>query len=367
MIFHSLLFLTVILFYVLLCHEKNNGKNELLFLRIIFIVFSVLVATREMTVGSDTPMYLRLFKECADKKWSIVQFGGYFEPGYLALNVLISYISSSPRFFMVVMSLLINYGFYRFIKKYSKQYLISVVVFMGLSYLYTSMTMMRQLIAMIIVLYGFRFLLNKKIIKFAITVAVASLFHSSAWVALTLFPLMSIKYNKKKALIVMAIGILASLSIGLLSNRYMEIIGRNNFYEDRIGGYNFGNILSALIFFALFVISRVVLGRNKTVINFSREDSRDLFVLLGTSAISIAGLQMDIISRVVCYFNILSIISIPYFYSCYMKSRSSSLYALFIVLLFFSYSSAAIVFRPEWNTAYDYKSCLLKGDNYVCE
>ena len=361
MIFHLCLFCGIIVAYFLICSNKRTQKRELLFLRLVFLAFFVIMATRGFTIGTDTPMYLKLFKKCAQGMWGVVKFGGYFEPGYLALNVILSYLSKRMRFFIVITSLIICGSFYRFIKENSKNYFLSVLIFVGLLFIYSAMNITRQFIAISIVLLGFKYIKEKKLIEYILVVVAASFFHSSAWTALIVYPLCNLKYSRAKIVLLSMIGIVAAIMIESISNSFMNMIGRTNYYESRIGVSNMGNLFTSLLFLTAFVFARFVVAKKKgEQERFSDEDSMYLLTLFGTSVISFVGVQMDVMSRTICYLSILSMISIPNITEIYLlkNSKNKLIIVTLIVLLLFSYSSGIIILKPEWNTAYDYKSCL---------
>lgn len=119
MFFNILIFLIIIILCIISKGHSNvtSEKKQLYFLRLVFFVFFVFVAFRGFNIGNDTKMYLRVFSECCSKKLKAIEFGGYYEVGYLILNVIIGIISNSKRFFMIVMSGILNYGAYKFIKE----------------------------------------------------------------------------------------------------------------------------------------------------------------------------------------------------------------------------------------------------------
>lgn len=60
------------------------------------------------------------------------------------------------------MSLIFNAGVYYFIKDNSKNYLLSVIMYICMLFYYNSMTMMRQFLALVIVLFSYSALKKEK-------------------------------------------------------------------------------------------------------------------------------------------------------------------------------------------------------------
>ena len=124
MLFYLALCVLVIIIYLLTRLGKRDKKTkDRLFLVITFIVLFVVVASREMTVGSDTSTYLDLFKKSSIYKWDIINMKSYFETGYLTFNVLLSYLNVTPRLFLCIMAFVCCFAIYKFIKDNSNNYL----------------------------------------------------------------------------------------------------------------------------------------------------------------------------------------------------------------------------------------------------
>lgn len=363
----SLIIFIMILYTILNGTKKKSKKKDLAFLRIVFILFFILVASREMTRGNDTQMYLRVFNECSIYKWSLLKTSGYMEYGYIFLNILISYISKSARFFLVVMAAIFNYSSYKFIKDNSKNYFLSCIMYIGLLFLYTSMTMMRQFTALSILLLGIKFAKEKKVIPFVLIVLFASLFHSSAYVALLYYPIYNIKYTKKKFLLIAVIGVIVSINIGTVFDYVLSIIGRVNYYSHRVGSDSISNFVYTIIYGFMFVFGLYEIRKNNKTKKLDKNNNFYLMSLLFATIINMLGINMNIMSRVALYFDILAIISIPNLISDNVTNEINrkAINILFVVF-FVSYSSTIIYFKPEWNTAYNYKSCIFPKSGYIC-
>ena len=368
MVFNFLLILFTLLLYLIINNiHVEKEKRKIYFLRIIFIVFFILVAFREMTIGNDTQMYLNLFKKCSVHKWSMVKTGGYFEVGYLALNTIISYISNNPRFFMVIMSGIFNYCSYKFIKDNSNNYLFSCIMYICLLFIYTSMTMMRQFTALSILLLGTKYAKEKKLIKFFLIVLLASLFHSSAYVALLYYLIYNMKYTKNKVFIIVIIGIIASVNIGSFFDYIANFIGRVNYYSDRVDSNSVSNVIYTIIYFLMYLFALYEINKSNNNAGDKRKKDFYLLSLLFAAIINMLGIKMNIMSRVALYFDVLTIVSLPNIIhdNVYNIDNRKKINIAFL-LVFTLYSSTIIYYKPNWNSAYNYKSCLFPHDDYIC-
>lgn len=361
MIFNTCLIVFILLLYIVL-HSQHRVKKETsdkIFLTIVFFTFFFFVAFRGFDIGNDTKMYLNLFNKCGIEKWSILKYNTYFEKGYVVFNILLSYISKSSRFFMIIMSAIFNYGFYRFIKKYSKNYLLSTLMYLGLLFFYTSMTMMRQFCAILIVLYALKYAEQKKIIPFILCIIFASLFHSSAWIGIIYYFIDNLKFTKKRVIIILIISMVLSAFIGPAVDKFYSIIGRTNYYESRVGSDSISTILYAFIYFILFFICYIVSHKKHSEELKDEKTNFYLYSILLASCTSILAINMNILSRAILYFSILTIIAVPNILYTYLNKKDNRMIASIILIIFLiSYSNVIIYFRPEWNSAYNYKICI---------
>ena len=368
MIFNLLLILVAFIIYIIIMNFKiiNPDKRELFFLRIMFFAFFILVATREMTIGNDTQMYLKLFEKCSSLKWSAVKFDGYFEWGYLVFNVLVSYLSSSKRFFMFVMSGIFNFVCYYFIKKNSNNYFLSTIMYICLLFFYTSMTMMRQYLALMIVLSGFKFIKEKKPLLFVVSVAFASLFHSSIWLTLLFYPIYHFKYSKTRAIAIFFICIIATLSVGPLINSIYQILGRTNFYVDQIGNNSLANFLFTTVYFIMYLFALYEIKIKKKQ-QLMERDNFYLYTILFAACVNMIAIKMNVLSRAAEYFSFITIIVLPNITENHIyEIKNKKLAYIIICIILIAYSSTIIYYRPEWNSAYNYRSCIIENNNDLC-
>lgn len=358
MFFNLFLFILVIILYVLFNFNKKNNLSNLIFLRICFVLFFILSSIRGYEIGTDTIMYVNLFSKCANGGWDVFSWDSYFEPLYLILNIIIGLFSKSNRFFIVVISFILNYAVYKFIKNNSKNYFFSVLVYIGMLFFYTSMTMLRQFIAIIICLYATKYAKEKKLFSFIICVCIAFGFHSSALLALLYYPCYNLKYSKKYIFIIIFACLLSALFLEPLVNIFMNLIGRTNYYTDRFGSENISNVLFFIIYllFSIFIILEKKNNQNIP--------SSYVYIFLFAMGFNFIAINMNIIGRGAEYFNIFSLIVIPNVLNDIKFKNNKFIFELIFFVFLLLYSSSIIYLRPNWNSAYNYNTCF--NSEYEC-
>ncbi len=168
--------------------------------RFLFILFSVLAilipsilgGVRADTVGTDITVYAqKVFNRAVASSDLLEYIEAYYasfrdiEAGYLTLAWLCSRISSNLNSFLFATQLLIVGFFYAAFYAYRK-YLsmwMGMSVFLCIFYC-TSYNLMRQAVAIAIVMYATSYLLKKKYITYVAFVFLATLFHSTSLIML---------------------------------------------------------------------------------------------------------------------------------------------------------------------------------------
>lgn len=363
MAFNLLLSLVIVVIYSITRVGRLSEKNrDKIFLLLTFVVFFILIASREMTMGNDTQPYLELYDVCDARKWNIFNTGLRYEPGFLAFNVVLSYLHVSPRLFLCITALIFSVAAYRFIKENSNNYLMSTLLFVNLLFFFQSMSIMRQFMALSIILFfGFRVLKEKKLLKYVLVVVVAALFHYSALIALLIYPLYHLKYNRRRVLIMAFCTLLVSLFLSQIYSYITSLLETETDYTYMIGEAKLNNIISTLIYLVTFLFSLFVIKKER-----KQDYGFYLYSLFFTMAIYFVSISMAVLSRVSLYFAIISIIALPNIIEANIR-ESKMLVELIVIGLFMTYATIIVVSKPEWNSAYNYKTCLIQKEGYICE
>jgi hypothetical protein len=160
-----------------LCYKNLKVFNKLFSL--ILYVFLVVTIGLRWETGVDWNNYLNNFENTNNFETALINIIGGYEIGYGVLVLIFKKISNNYSFFLLIHALFFYWGIFRMGKKYSPYFFICI-----LFYYCTNLGMVgsnRQLIAIVICLWGLDFVFEKKIIKFVLTIIFASLFHTSAF------------------------------------------------------------------------------------------------------------------------------------------------------------------------------------------
>lgn len=188
-------------------------KNNKLFIFFSFLIMAMTIGLRGVFVGEDTNMYLNLaeasknisFSEIISgfpkSTWSVDIYGyqNKIETIYLLYNKVIMVLTNHSQFVLLISAIITCWGFGKFIYDNSKDIFLSTYVFLCESLFMFSFNGMRQLLAISIGINSYTYFKKGKYKNGLLLIFIASLFHQSALIYLTLPILLKIK-NKQKAI-----------------------------------------------------------------------------------------------------------------------------------------------------------------------
>jgi len=153
-----------------------------------FLSGSLLVAMSvfRFEIGTDYRGYVYNF-ENSYRTWTWSQFEWSEEPGIEILTWIVVRIHDDYAFLIGLAGLITVGLFMRTYAKYSTVFALSVLFFVLTGPLHGSFNGVRQYLAAAIVLAGHEFIVDRKFVRFALVVGLATLFHVSALVLILLY------------------------------------------------------------------------------------------------------------------------------------------------------------------------------------
>lgn len=203
-------FILLLPFCILQVVSKNNKGFSTAVLFFFCIVLACIAGLRIESPDYDNyARYFRLLSLGADyKQINIVAA----DPAFAYLNYFLANFSHNPLIvfsFFSLASVAINLSCYQ---KYSPYFLFCVLFYMAHTYVAREMMQIRAGLACALCLYSLRFILEKKIKYFIITVSIALLFHLGAAVFMLAYFVGNVRFSRK----IIGLIIIASLIIGII-------------------------------------------------------------------------------------------------------------------------------------------------------
>ena len=267
---YLLIFFIPVFFFL----STNPGRNQnSSFLFLFLLGLSLFVGFSDMFGGYDRYIYGEIFDNIADitttkGKYSESIYYNFYssEIGYTFLNVLISFFTENRYIFILIVTLIIYTCLFISLRKYTENYPLAVVLFMGLWFFFT-FTYLRQVLAATIVWLSIQYVVERKFWKFLVVFLIGFSMHNSAIIFFPLYFIPLKKFSPK--LIVGVMLFLLLLGLSPLPNSFFEIYESSSIVErhaeyNASGGLRIAYILEAFFFLYLILKSYKYIPADKS-------------------------------------------------------------------------------------------------------
>lgn len=345
---------------------SNANKNEKTKKRFLFFSFGLLIllaALRSVNVGTDLAThYAKRYVQIASYSWSrMPEFSAMstYEIGYCYLTKLLSLICPHVQFYIAATSLF-TYGVTaRFIYKNSSDVKMSTYIFVLTCTYYNYMNIVRQAIAISIILLGYEFLKQqtnkiKNYTIFALFVILASSIHSSAILCLLLILFKELKFQRKHIFIGLACTVIFYVLYQQIFGFVLNLFGLSGEYAgyltkeaESVGHINRQSIYMFITIALAFVMGCVTFVAQRKIANadeskkeylLSSNEGFLLYTGLLATVCRLMVFRMNIINRYSYFFVPFVLLLYPMaIYGCKLKSNRK-------VLKWFVYIVLAIYF-----------------------
>lgn len=259
------------------------------------------------------------------------------EPVYRCFVKVLGMISTNVQILYLVQASVISICFGMFVNRRSIDPLVSFVVFLTLRDYSFCLAAMRQGLAIAIIIgFADMYLERKQVIKFIVSVVIASLFHTSALLFIILYPCYHrIRNTKVFAVIMGCIAGVFLASGGLLSSIVSRIPFLDKYDAYVQSEYHQGGIQTTLIIYFLLVVFMVFGIKNK-----KEKQSKEERALTFGVGLELFGNSYGAISRGAFYFTGYSTILFPK--ALVVLPKYDKVRVLFLAFLLIQY----VVFGP---------------------
>lgn len=230
--------------------KKKKNYNIIIF----FVIYFFLLAFRDTSVGIDLPNYIYYFNRVESMGWKAIVDYNAVELGYLFLNKAIQYISKDFQVFLGVAAAICCIPMAFLYYKESENGVISILLYLTSTSIFVlNFSGLRQAIAITFAVPAYYAVKNKKIFKFILFVFLASLFHSSAWIMLAMYPIYRIKVDIKKMIFILTPIIIFVFAFRTqIFNFLLTFLSEE--YQERYGNTTATGAIMTILLIGLFVV-----------------------------------------------------------------------------------------------------------------
>lgn len=298
----------ILLYYLLISNRLlgyTNGKKAYLYMSsMLTMSLYLLVDTKDFP---DLPIYEEFFDYIVNNgrvNFSVDVLS--FEKGYVFLNIIARYISDNFKILIFILSLLMGLTLAKSAYKYSKILWLTYILFICITF-YSTIYIIRQAFALIIILYSLKYVIERNLKKFLLCIVTAFFFHKSSVICLPLYILYPLRINIKTLMIVSLITIIFSVFFSYIITFFSTIITDVADYisedADNI------SVISLMIPFTSLTFS-LLCFRGRI------EDHNRLFVWMGVVECVLTVLSFIVVEfgqfyRLILYFSIAKVFLLP--------------------------------------------------------
>ena len=309
--------------------ENTQKRNiKIIILTIIGIGIPIIIASIRYYVGTDYESYIGIYNIRKDLLLSdLITTNWEF-----LFNVIIkiSGLLNNYQYLFGIMSFLTVIILYATIYEYKTELSLGFMFFLYLFlYFTTSFNIIRQALAIIIVAYSYRFIFERDLKKFIMTVLIASFFHITALVFLPFYLILDKNNTRKKIaktlclVIVLVFTLNYNVVINFLSN--ITIFERFELYSVIQESNNLEFLLN------LVILSLVLLFR-KPLMKYNSKN--ELFIYLYTIDVILmfSGYFSPFLKRIAMYFGISNIFVLASFPQIAKNNRQKVLIYFLLII-----------------------------------
>lgn len=304
-VFYMMIMVSVGGFLLLGNYFKDKKKNKIawLFYILSFIPLFLMFALR-YDVGTD------YFHTYAPGFETIANGGQRFEYGFFLINKMISFFTNNAQWVFVVTGFIYSVFVVDAIRRYSKNPLLSLITLFLMCFVFIAMNNIRQQIACVIILWGYRFIVDKKFVLYLITcLAAMFFFHDSAIFMLLAYFIINFKYFQNKIYILILSGIVLVPAFSIIVPLLLNALGYDYFFE-YFSGTN-GNVILLLQNFAFFVVLYIAFESKLKTDKFRYGLFIFQFLAFLMSTLTFTLDLKELPERITMYFMIFQVISLP--------------------------------------------------------
>ncbi len=177
-------------------HLAKTYRKDNLFLIISCIHIGVIMAFRSIYVGTDTFNYAQAFNAIKDTGRISASHVASVSKVFLLLFNIFSFLPRNQGY-MIITSVPVVISLYFCIRGYSKNYYLSILVFISSYLFFYSMNAARHFLAIAFVFLCFMLLENKKIVLSIVFFLIACALHNAVSIFVVYYFIYMVKWNSK--------------------------------------------------------------------------------------------------------------------------------------------------------------------------
>ena len=258
---------------------KNDKRRQRNFIILALLPIFFLMALRNpYSYTGDVYNYHRYFMNVGKTNWAnIFSLIDRFEVGYVVLNKILYTICPWDQAIIVFEAAfcLISVGI--FIYRNTDQPFYSILAYMSLGIMNMQMTGFRQGLAISMLMYSVEFIKRKKVVRFAIIVVLAALFHKTSIIFLFAYFVLNRRLSIPWQIVLAGFTVAAGYFMGIILKFSIDLFELDE-YSLGYPGSIFGGIVMIIFFISVLIIS---------FINNNRKTKKEDYLFLNMTEVGV--------------------------------------------------------------------------------
>ena len=270
------------LFLFTAVQTEEDEPSRVLAARLFFFAVFLFMALRSPEVGNDTMQFYEAYSRIRETPWA-ERGAERYEAGFFALCKLLGMLSPHPQ---------------------------TLLLFLFLNLWAVYMNLMRQVLALCVILFFLESLLEGRRMRFFLGILLASLFHRSAWVCLIMLAVYGRRFTYMTAVVFIPFTFLCFWQYDKIFILATLLLNRYSGYRtsEQFGGSNyFGMLLNVCVCLAILLYGAYLRrreGRSSQQAQEAIPADFQIYMLLCCLFCYALGMRMYILSRVSPYFTV---------------------------------------------------------------
>lgn len=290
--------IAIFFFYAGYTYKKIGNKKYILYFLLSFLLLFILIAFRSNQVGTDYEFVGDAFTRVVNNTYTESDVSWFGVPLFLMCKGIGFVIGDSVFAFYFLIAFFSLFFLYKAILKNSTNPTISLFLMISFCLYYQMFNQSRQMLAIVIVLYSYTYLKEKKFWKYFLVILLATMIHNSAFIMMPVYFLFHFKVDKKVFFFYIISSLLLFFSFDLIEAMINLTSYRK--YIDTIYNVAFTptTILNTILRAFLFIISFIFYSKTK-----GEFGNKELLHYAGLCLlVQVASMRFYFLARLTTYF-----------------------------------------------------------------
>lgn len=365
---NSVIYLIAIILSITIYRVFDRKSNKVQIIDILMIVLLIVITGLRYGVGTDYEAYYNIFNNIPHKYSNIIDIiTESFQFGFVLLGYMLKGITSNEYAIFWLVSIIVYPFMIIYFRKKTEISWLAFATFMLMGFFDVSMNILKQQIAMVLLLIAYEQLIKQKKTRFLILIVLAGVFHITAIVGgLLIYISRYIKPTFRNLLISIFVGIIGYFSYKLILLKlfsYNTIFSKYEMYliyQDISVSSREARELSIIGYVIVFTLITIILLNYKMQLKeILKERYRMISMLFIGIAISIISIDYWVINRIALYLYQFIIVLIPAFFKINMPKKEKQMYTIVFTLIMVGWFFVFFIIGGN-NLSFTYKTYLFK-------